>query len=109
MTLFDAHLHINRAPGDDRMGRRPLAFGVLPGRGGADCAGAPAGGLPAIGIDHLGLERAALPALLRLVKRGAWVKASGPGRLDFDPAVTIRAIARANPAALLFGMLFTPD
>ncbi|MGB5834096.1 MAG: amidohydrolase family protein [Thiohalocapsa sp.] len=59
--------------------------------------------LPAIAIDHLGLERAALPALLRLAEQGARIKASGFGRLDFDPAAAIAAIASANPRALMFG------
>ena len=59
--------------------------------------------LPALVIDHLGLERAARPALLRLVERGARVKACGFGRLDFDPALLLRALAAASPTALLFG------
>ena len=59
--------------------------------------------LPAIVIDHLGLQCAALPALLRLIEGGARVKASGFGRLDFDPAAAMAAIAAAHPAALVFG------
>ena len=56
--------------------------------------------LPRLSIDHLGLDREALPVLLRLVERGAMVKATGFGRVDFDVAATLRAI---DPAALLFG------
>ena len=59
--------------------------------------------LPAVVIDHLGLQRAALPVLLRLVERGARVKASGFGRFDSNPAPALAAIANANPGALLFG------
>lgn len=60
-------------------------------------------GLPSVVIDHLGLTRAARRPLLRLVERGARVKASGFGRLDFDPVPLLRDIARADPGALLFG------
>ena len=59
--------------------------------------------LPALSIDHLGLSRAGLPAVLRLVERGARVKASGFGRVDLDIAQALRAIAAANPDALMFG------
>ena len=59
--------------------------------------------LPAVVIDHLGLSGAGIPALLRLVERGAYVKASGFGRLDFAPGPALRVLARANPDALLFG------
>jgi predicted TIM-barrel fold metal-dependent hydrolase len=59
--------------------------------------------LPRVAIDHLGLTRAGLPHLLALVARGVRVKASGFGRLDFDPAPVLPAIHRENPGALLFG------
>lgn len=59
--------------------------------------------LPRVVIDHLGLTRAGLTHLLALVARGARVKASGLGRLDFDPAPAFSAIYRENPHALLFG------
>ena len=41
---------------------------------------------PRLVIDHLGMTRAGLPALLDLVKEGAYVKASGFGRIDHDRA-----------------------
>jgi predicted TIM-barrel fold metal-dependent hydrolase len=41
--------------------------------------------------------------LLQLVERGAYAKATGFGRLDFDPGPALRELARANPDALLFG------
>ena len=59
--------------------------------------------LPRVVVDHLGLCAAGLPALLRLAERGVYVKATGFGRLDFDPAPALRALAAANPDALLFG------
>jgi predicted TIM-barrel fold metal-dependent hydrolase len=59
--------------------------------------------LPRVSIDHLGLHPDGLPTLLRLVKRGAKVKASGFGRVEFDPRSAMLAIAEADPEALLFG------
>jgi predicted TIM-barrel fold metal-dependent hydrolase len=58
---------------------------------------------PRLVIDHLGMTQAGLPALLDLVKDGAYVKASGFGRIDVDPYSALRAIATLNPAAPLFG------
>ena len=60
-------------------------------------------GLPKVVIDHLGLSSAGLPCIYKLVERGACVKATGFGRLDFDPAPVLREIAAINPHALLFG------
>jgi predicted TIM-barrel fold metal-dependent hydrolase len=54
-------------------------------------------------IDHLGGPEAALPATLRLVEQGAKVKATRFGASDHDLAHSLKAIAAANPAALLFG------
>jgi predicted TIM-barrel fold metal-dependent hydrolase len=58
---------------------------------------------PRLVIDHLGMTQAGLPALLDLVKEGAYVKASGFGRIDVDVPAALRAIADVNPGALLFG------
>jgi len=58
---------------------------------------------PRLVIDHLGMTQAGLPALLGLVKDGAYVKASGFGRIDVDPYSALKAIAVLNPAAPLFG------
>jgi predicted TIM-barrel fold metal-dependent hydrolase len=60
-------------------------------------------GLPRVSIDHLGLTREGFDVLLRLVDRGVRVKATGFGRVDFDVSEALRAIATADPAALLFG------
>jgi predicted TIM-barrel fold metal-dependent hydrolase len=59
--------------------------------------------LPALCVDHLGLSAEGRPHLLRLVERGAHVKATGFGRLALPIAETLRAVALANPDALLFG------
>jgi len=59
--------------------------------------------LPVVVIDHLGLSRAGCETLLRLVDRGAYVKATGFGRLDFEPGPVLRTLAQVNPDALLFG------
>jgi predicted TIM-barrel fold metal-dependent hydrolase len=58
---------------------------------------------PRLVIDHLGMSQVGLPALLDLVKDGAYVKASGFGRIDVDPYSALRAIAALNPAAVVFG------
>ena len=59
--------------------------------------------LPKLSIDHLGLSRKGLPTLLRLVDQGAHVKATGFGRLDFEPEWGVAEIYRANPDSLMFG------
>lgn len=59
--------------------------------------------LPKVSIDHLGLSQEGLPHLLDLVARGVKVKATGFGRLDFDPLETLQKIHRTDPAALMFG------
>jgi predicted TIM-barrel fold metal-dependent hydrolase len=58
---------------------------------------------PRLVIDHIGMSQAGLPALLDLVKDGAYVKASGFGRIDVDPYSALKAIAALNPAAVVFG------
>lgn len=58
---------------------------------------------PAVSIDHLGLSASGMPTLLRLAERGVRVKATGFGRVDFDVAAALRALASANPGALMFG------
>lgn len=59
--------------------------------------------LPRAVIDHLGLRLCGEQALLRLVEAGVRVKATGFGRLDFDPGPMLRRIAAVDPGALLFG------
>ncbi|MEJ8570317.1 amidohydrolase family protein [Microbaculum marinum] len=59
--------------------------------------------LPKLSIDHLGLSEDGLPTLLRLVEAGARVKATGFARISGDVAAILRAVARVNPGAILFG------
>jgi predicted TIM-barrel fold metal-dependent hydrolase len=61
------------------------------------------GALPRVSIDHLGLHAEGLPALLRLVRRGVKVKATGFGRVELDVPSVLRTIAAVDPTALLFG------
>ena len=59
--------------------------------------------LPAVSIDHLGLTREGFGTLLKLAERGARVKATGFGRVDFDVPTALRELYAANPQALMFG------
>jgi predicted TIM-barrel fold metal-dependent hydrolase len=59
--------------------------------------------LPKISIDHLGMTQAGLPNVIALASRGAKVKATGFGRTEVDVPAALLAIARANPASLMFG------
>ncbi|WP_444894230.1 amidohydrolase family protein [Microbulbifer sp. TRSA001] len=59
--------------------------------------------LPALSIDHMGLSKRGFPTILKLAEKGVKVKASGFGRLDFDPAVAVLELCQANPSCLMFG------
>ena len=59
--------------------------------------------LPAISIDHLGMQKAGLPHVLKLAEKGAKIKATGFGRVDFDASQAIVSLYKANPDALMFG------
>lgn len=59
--------------------------------------------LPRVSIDHLGLRAGGLDCLKRLVQQGCFVKATGFGRLDFDPVMAMTELYRCNPKALVFG------
>lgn len=59
--------------------------------------------LTAVSIDHLGLSKSGFPMLLSLVEKGIRVKATGFGRIDFNPSEAIRKIHSVNPDALMFG------
>lgn len=59
--------------------------------------------LPKFSIDHLGLTDVGLKELLYWVERGVKVKATGFGRINFDPIPTMKAIYDVNPQALMFG------
>lgn len=59
--------------------------------------------LPQVCIDHLGMDSQSTYSVDDLVSRGARVKASGFGRLDFDVLERIKRLYRLNPDALMFG------
>ncbi len=59
--------------------------------------------LPLLSIDHLGLSKADFSSLLSLVEKGVKVKATGFGRVDFDPLFALKEIVKINPDALMFG------
>lgn len=59
--------------------------------------------MPQISIDHLGLSQTGLPALVRLVAQGAYVKATGFSRGDLDIPRALRDLTQANPAAVMAG------
>lgn len=65
--------------------------------------GLPLAALPCVMIDHLGLSAEGLPHLVRAVRAGAFVKATGFGRLPFDPADAIRQLVEARPEAVVVG------
>ncbi|WP_338075696.1 amidohydrolase family protein [Chengkuizengella sediminis] len=48
--------------------------------------------LPAVSIDHLGLSKSGFNDLLSLVDKGVKVKATGFGRIDFNPIEAIQSI-----------------
>lgn len=59
--------------------------------------------IPAYSIDHLGLTKEGLDELYKLVEKGARVKASGFGRVNFDVIEVMQKIHSINPRALIFG------
>ncbi|GAA4271173.1 amidohydrolase family protein [Aquimarina gracilis] len=54
-------------------------------------------------IDHLGLSKSGLVELYNWVEKGVKVKATGFGRIDFEPTGVMRKINEINPEALIFG------
>jgi len=59
--------------------------------------------LPSVSIDHLGLSKEGFSTLLKLVEHGVKVKATGFGRVNFNPVSAITNIYRVNPNSLMFG------
>jgi predicted TIM-barrel fold metal-dependent hydrolase len=58
---------------------------------------------PKISIDHLGLSKGGLKELYYWAEKGVKVKATGFGRIDFDPLPVIKKIYEINPNCLMFG------
>jgi len=59
--------------------------------------------IPQFSIDHLGLSSDGLADVYHWVEKGARVKATGFGRIDFDPIPVMKTIYQINPEALMFG------
>jgi len=59
--------------------------------------------IPKFSIDHLGLSKDGLSDLYYWVEKGIKVKATGFGRIDFDPIPVMKTICQINPNALMFG------
>lgn len=59
--------------------------------------------IPQYSIDHLGLSKQGIPDLLNTVENGAVIKATGFGRVDFDPIPLMKQIHSINPNAMIFG------
>lgn len=54
-------------------------------------------------IDHIGLSKEGLPELYRWIEKGIKVKATGFGRIDFNPIPILKKINEINPNSLMFG------
>lgn len=54
-------------------------------------------------IDHLGLSKDGLKELYQWVEKGIKIKATGFGRVDFDPIEVMKQLHKINPNALMFG------
>ncbi|NER17575.1 amidohydrolase family protein [Spongiivirga citrea] len=59
--------------------------------------------IPKFSIDHLGLSKNGLMELYYWTEKGVKIKATGFGRLDFDPISVMKKIHSINPNALMFG------
>ncbi len=54
-------------------------------------------------IDHLGLSKVGFRELLYWAEKGMKIKATGFGRIDFDPIEPMKKIHEVNPNSLMFG------
>ncbi len=59
--------------------------------------------IPKFSIDHLGLSKAGLSELYYWAEKGVKIKATGFGRVDFDPIGVMKKIYSINPNSLMFG------
>lgn len=59
--------------------------------------------IPKFSIDHLGLSKEGVLDLYYWAEKGAKIKATGFGRIDFDPIPVLKKINEINPSALMFG------
>lgn len=59
--------------------------------------------IPKFSIDHLGLSKTGLSDLYYWVEKGIKIKATGFGRVDFNPIEVMQKIHSINPNSLMFG------
>jgi predicted TIM-barrel fold metal-dependent hydrolase len=59
--------------------------------------------IPKFSIDHLGLSETGLGDLYYWAEKGVKIKATGFGRLDFNPINIMKKIYSINPNSLMFG------
>lgn len=59
--------------------------------------------IPYFSIDHLGLSKKGLEDLYYWTEKGIRIKATGFGRIDFDPVIAMKNIYEINPKSLMFG------
>jgi len=59
--------------------------------------------IPKFSIDHLGLSQMGLKDLYYWAEKGVKIKATGFGRVDFNPITVMKKIYSINPDALMFG------
>jgi len=59
--------------------------------------------IPKFSIDHLGLSKAGLTELYYWAEKGVKIKATGFGRVDFNPISVMKKIYSINPNSLMFG------
>ncbi len=54
-------------------------------------------------VDHLGLSKEGIVFLKKLVEKGGIIKATGFGRINFDPVNAIHEFIKINPNSVIFG------
>lgn len=59
--------------------------------------------IPRLSIDHIGLRKSGIEHLYDLADSGVKIKASGFGRLDFEPMPVLSKIHQINKKCLMFG------
>lgn len=59
--------------------------------------------IPSFSIDHLGLSKSGLNDLYYWAEKGVRIKATGFGRIDFEPIPVLKKINEINPNCLMFG------
>lgn len=59
--------------------------------------------IPRFSIDHLGLSKSGIQELYYWAEKGVKIKATGFGRIDFEPLPIMKKIYSINPKSLMFG------